>query len=542
MKYIFLENESDRYTQRDDIIQLVKDNWDDYGSKVSLILYYKGEFLGSLRLLKIDSTNVWESLEKDQLVNKILDEELDNHYYSLATQEIYKKLYSLANSAEEVQDFLGKFRDIAFNKKLIGKKLKEDISYKNAFLRGINEQYIENALEKATLNIKTGSYTMKVSYNTMSDYFTFKFDPERRIPANLNVIIGNNGVGKSRFLRDVALAAAHRENTIESEFVQSDKLPEVSLESSDDSEFFPNNIVYISLSPFDSPSKEFEEYINKLKDKNKADKTILNYFELLAIENRGQSVANLWENLVELLDRSVSSNISLRQRTLNIIKDNFSWDRNFAELIGLIEYSLRVGNNPEELRKNKESLRSQFKKLSSGQKEIIIILLVMVENIIENSLFIIDEPENFLHPPYIAALVKSISESLKHVNGAGIMATHSDVTVQGIPTSCVYILDENQKLNQLKGFQTYGASLDDINENIFGLDMEKNGFYKEIRKFVSELEKGDIREEYQMIDGLFDGEGLELGSAAKLYLWVMLENIENGQELQKYLSEKEEKK
>jgi hypothetical protein len=541
MKYIFLENESDRYTQRDDIIQLVKDNWDDYGSKVSLILYYKGEFLGSLRLLKIDSTIVWESLEKDQLVNKILDEELDNHYYSLATQEIYEKLYSLANS-EKVQDFLGKFRDIAFNKKLIGKKLKEDISYNNAFLRGINEQYIENVLEKAASNIKTGSYTMKVSYNTMSDYFTFKFDPERRIPANLNVIIGNNGVGKSRFLRDVALAAAHRENTIESEFVQSDKLPEVSLESSDDSEFFPNNIVYISLSPFDTPSKEFEEYINKLKDKNKADKTILNYFELLAIENKGQSVANLWENLVELLDRSVSSNISLRQRTLSIIKDNFSWDRNFAELIGLIEYSLRVGNNPEELRKNKESLRSQFKKLSSGQKEIIIILLVMVENIIENSLFIIDEPENFLHPPYIAALVKSISESLKNVNGAGIMATHSDVTVQGLPTSCVYILDENQKLNQLKGFQTYGASLDDINENIFGLDMEKNGFYKAIRKFVSELEKVDIREGYQMIDGLFDGEGLELGSAAKLYLWVMLENIENGQELQKYLSEKEEKK
>lgn len=541
MKYIFLENESDRYTQRDDIIQLVKDNWDDYGSKVSLILYYKGKSLGSLRLLKIDSTNVWESLEKDQLVNKILDEELDNHYYSLATQEIYEKLYLLANS-EKVQDFLGKFRDIAFNKKLISKKLKEDISYNNAFLRGINEQYIENVLEKAASNIKTGNYTMKVSYNTMSDYFTFKFDPERRIPANLNVIIGNNGVGKSRFLRDVALAAAHRENTIESEFVQSDKLPEVSLESSDDSEFFPNNIVYISLSPFDTPSKEFEEYINKLKDKNEADKTILNYFELLAIENKGQSVANLWGNLVELLDRSVSSNISLRQRTLSIIKDNFSWDRNFAELIGLIEYSLRVGNNPEELRKNKESLRSQFKKLSSGQKEIIIILLVMVENIIENSLFIIDEPENFLHPPYIAALVKSISESLKNVNGAGIMATHSDVTIQGLPTSCVYILDENQKLNQLKGFQTYGASLDDINENIFGLDMEKNGFYKEIRKFVSELEKVDIREEYQMIDGLFDGEVLELGSAAKLYLWVMLENIENGQELQKYLSEKEEKK
>lgn len=44
-----------------------------------------------------------------------------------------------------------------------------------------------------------------------------------------------------------------------------------------------------------------------------------------------------------------------------------------------------------------------------------------------------DEPEEHLHPPLVAAFIRALSNLLTYRNGVGIVATHSPVIVQEVP-------------------------------------------------------------------------------------------------------------
>lgn len=85
----------------------------------------------------------------------------------------------------------------------------------------------------------------------------------------------------------------------------------------------------------------------------------------------------------------------------------------------------------------KEEAIKLFKRLSSGHQVIILTLTRLVECITEKSLVILDEPENHLHPPLLAAFVRALSELLIDRNGVAVIATHSPVILQEVPRSCV---------------------------------------------------------------------------------------------------------
>lgn len=410
----------------------------------------------------------------------------------------------------KTHEFLYDINDIAQNPRLIS-EIEEDDSYKHAFLRGINESTIRNTLNQIIKNGESTSYVLKIQYGYDQLYgykeFKFRFDPQNELSSNLNVIIGNNGVGKSRLLRDIALSASNYQPKAEAEFLRNVKLPRISVISDKGSiqEISINNVVYISLSPFDRGSKEFGDFVSQNEKENTDNHEIANYFLQLARENNANES---WKQIVAFLNKAGNSYI--RKKVLDIIDNNFKWDREISNLLSNIKENLLI-DNEEKREKDAEKLKNNFENLSSGQKNILIILTITLENVLENSLLIIDEPENFLHPPYISCLIKSLAELLKSVNGAGIIATHSDITLQEIPSECVQLLDENHDLQQLKRFQTYGASLSDINEQIFGLDMEKTGFYQKMR---------EISENKELAEKLLNNG--QLGSEAQLYLSILI--------------------
>lgn len=530
MKYEFIKNSSMLLTAEkdEDILFILADNWDDNQVKASFDMYYNEQKIGIIKIFKKGYRETIDAIIKDDLLDMAKDVNYGlPGYYSLATNEkVYDNLYQIMGRPDAEQ-FLKSIHDIAFNNEYI-KDIQDEYQYKYSFLRGIDENYIYS-LNRYARHYSDNEFKLSVNYSKSDEYlrstYTFDFNPQTEISSNLHAVIGNNGVGKTRLLRDIAQSVSQRKNIkdIPSEFLTGYSLPELSINfaENDNKNFGINSAVYISLSPFDKPSKSFilnskiNSEFDKDNSKSKAEpKYYSNYF--LTLENMFN---NLDGEIVKQLSKIKINDVASNNRRKII--QNFVWDSMLVDFWSKdmdTFFELIDKDDNAELQKQ---FMQKFDGMSSGQKNIIIILILVLANIRVNSLLIIDEPENYLHPPYISTFIKCLSEILKNLNSGGIISTHSDVVIQGLPTQCVHILRIDKEMYTLQDFNTYGESLDLINENIFGLDMERTGFYAKLRELVSSS-KVDLAS-----SNLKETLGTNLGSQAQIYLSLLEENKNN---------------
>ena len=147
------------------------------------------------------------------------------------------------------------------------------------------------------------------------------------------------------------------------------------------------------------------------------------------------------------------------------------------------------------------------KKLSSGQKIILLNLLNLIIYVSEKTFVIIDEPELFLHPPLLKAYIRAIDEIISDANGVCLLATHSAIVLQELAhiniRKIVRNFDNNQNRIESISIKTFGESISYINNAIFGTDLRNTGFYK----FIVDLIKED-KTELDKIDFIFGSEAL----------------------------------
>ena len=165
--------------------------------------------------------------------------------------------------------------------------------------------------------------------------------------------------------------------------------------------------------------------------------------------------------------------------------------------------------------KEKEDATKLFEKLSSGHQVIILTLTRLVECITEKSLVILDEPENHLHPPLLAAFVRALSELLIDRNGVAIIATHSPVVLQEVPKSCVWKINRtgSEVTATRLEIESFGATIGALTREVFGLEVTKSGFHKMLE---DEVAKGKT---YAEILEIFNN---ELGDEARILLSTLL--------------------
>lgn len=113
-----------------------------------------------------------------------------------------------------------------------------------------------------------------------------------------------------------------------------------------------------------------------------------------------------------------------------------------------------------------------------------------------------DEPEAYLHPPLQSAFIRAISNLLNHRNGVGIVATHSPVILQEVPSSCVWKTHRSGQVIRAEKpeINTFGENVGALTRDVFGLEVTHTGFHKMIAESV---EKGMTFEE---IEELFDNQ------------------------------------
>jgi len=165
----------------------------------------------------------------------------------------------------------------------------------------------------------------------------------------------------------------------------------------------------------------------------------------------------------------------------------------------------------------REEARLIFNELSSGHKIVLLILTRLVETVEEATLVLIDEPESHLHPPLLSAFMSALSELLEDRNGVAIIATHSPVVVQEVPSTCVWKLvgSGGELRPEQPNLETYGENVGTLTQEIFGLEVTASGFHRALAEAVRD---NHGRNYGQMLD-LF---GDRLGAEARALLRSMV--------------------
>ncbi|MCV7143099.1 ATP-binding protein [Mycolicibacterium fortuitum] len=323
----------------------------------------------------------------------------------------------------------------------------------------------------------------------------FEVIPQANPRTNVHVLIGPNGVGKSFTLNDIATALARPGSSAgKIEFHQrADRL----LASS-----FANvvSVTYSAFDAFEPPRRQSTakdaihyKYVG-LKTVASTEKSPPSLKDHVALAQEfGSSLKNVvdaqhlerWRRYVALLtsDPLFAENVD---RMMNVSSDDF-----------------------------RETARKLFGQLSSGHKIVLLILTRLVETVDEATLVLIDEPESHLHPPLLSAFMSALTELLEDRNGVAIIATHSPVVVQEVPSNCVWKLfgSGSALTAQQSVVETYGENVGTLTQEIFGLEVTKSGFHRVLGEAVQE---GGT---YEQILAKFDH---RLGAEARALLQSMI--------------------
>lgn len=305
---------------------------------------------------------------------------------------------------------------------------------------------------------------------------SFNVIPNSHPPSNLQILIGRNGSGKTTIITKLI-------NTLLKEDTSSE-FGEFSGDILIADKIFPV-VVNVSFSAFDGGNKKVYDIIIE---------NVIKYFYIGLKKKNPDSEENLiFKNPGELTNEFIISLIACKKNLLvNRWKTaiySLESDSNFKDedIISLIQDDDSIEDPVERQTAFISKANSVFTKLSSGHKIVLLTITRLVELVEEKTLVLIDEPETHLHPPLLSAFIRSLSDLLINRNGVALIATHSPVVLQEVPSFCVWKLIRNGSLVEAKRLriETFGESVGTLTYEVFRLEVTNSGFHKRLIETVA---------------------------------------------------------
>jgi predicted ATPase len=486
---------------------LIIDNWDDwfkFNTMYTLVVFdAQGErkLVGSVKIGQFDM----EDGQRRADIPRQFDA-LDRKFFSLGQDDSYYE--ALNELGPELRDrILRALNDVALDTELFRLALNEKVTGVS-LLRAVTPasvqgQFYRLARGGARLSSYEFSYTAPRIHRSLIEPVQLKFEvnPESSPPTNIHVLIGRNGVGKTRLLNGMARALIDVEDEDESSGAFDGSTDDLI-----DDRIFANlvSVTFSAFDPFIPPPNRQDKssgvqytYIGlrrtglgedgKPHRPRTPDELSIDFGRSVWLCRQGARVSR-WQRALEMLEADP------------IFKD--------AEVASLAEEDI-----PE--KEFKAQARTLFGKLSSGHKIVLLTITRLVEAVEERTLVLLDEPEAHLHPPLLSAFVRALSNLLINRNGVGIIATHSPVVLQEVPRSCVWkVRRTNDRAEADRpDIETFGENVGILTREIFGLEVTDSGFHKMLRDSVTE---GGA---YDDVVGRFDG---QLGGEAKAIIQALI--------------------
>nr|WP_200985161.1 AAA family ATPase [Rhizobium rhizogenes]QCL10066.1 AAA domain protein [Rhizobium rhizogenes] len=471
MKYQL--NEGRGYPKKaSNICFLTRNTWDDFGFKTLfeiVVFDEKGNRhdLGSARIMQREMEVGRAQLPQDPF------DELDDSFCSLgSSRDYYIEIERL--SADLRHNYLKALRDcVADQERFLA--FQDQNAMRSSLLRDVSVEDVTQRFPRI-LNgdAQLTPWNFWFDFQSTADGMTmercgFRVEPESRPPTNIHIVIGRNGVGKTRLLAGMADWLMNTRDDsigIRGQFTFGSDL-----EQSND--FL--NLVVVSFSAFD----RFDPLPSRARTE-----TGLPYFYIGiktndgiggGVPGRGARIKSPDELQQEFLAaiRNVVSDPKRTERWLEAVR-TISSDPGIYEL--KIEDLFRSEDGFEIVKE----MATLFSRMSSGHKIVVLTLTRLIENISDRSLVLIDEPETHLHPPLLGSFVRALSRLLISRNAVAIVATHSPVVLQEVPASCVSVLMRSgESLRVIRpDNETFAENVSVLTRKVFGLEVEQSGFYK----------------------------------------------------------------
>lgn len=479
------------------VCYLTWNTWDDFGFKttyeVTAFDNDKVEHdLGSTRIMSMGQ-------ESGQTQLELTEDGLSDEYCSLGNdRSFYLGLMKMDRASREA--ILTGLRDCAFDAPRFDRFMEEP-AVRTSLLRSSSKQdvlvvYPRILQGQTELTPFAFSFVLDRQEGDESDEqslsLRFVVTPGKRPPTNVHVLIGRNGVGKTRIL--AGMADALTDNQAASfglpgrfEFEQRPQHP--------CSDFL--NLVIVSFSAFD----RFDPIA---KGSARTEKSLPYYYVGIKrfLNDRDgnptdaigvKSTKDLDDDLREALD-TIFLDQSRIDRWLKALQ-TLSSDPGIR---GLLADDV-VGVERVVVR---ERVNRQIPHMSSGHKIVLLTITRLIENVSDRSLVLLDEPETHLHPPLLGSFMRALSELLVDRNAVAIVASHSPVVLQEVPAKRVWrLLGSGSKLKaERPAEETFAENVSVLTRKVFGLEVDQSGFYKLLSDEAKNAGYDEVEEifEYQI--------------------------------------------
>lgn len=268
----------------------------------------------------------------------------------------------------------------------------------------------------------------------------FDFDKEDELPYRINALIGQNGAGKTSILAKLALDLAPPDKETLLQRKRRD------LRFNDDRPLF-SRVIAISLSAFDEFERpEPSDYIS--------------YLYCGIKETINQDSNGITEHAYI---SPLSEKLSIFLKKIDDEKRQRMWEKYGSEILGTdVDFCEFFNALP-----NKGTFGGN--RWSSGQSTLLYCISALIAYAKPDSLILFDEPELHLHPNALSQLLKVMSKILGKLDSYAILATHSPIVLQEIPTKRVLKLNRfgNTTIASHLGKETFGEDVSPLTELVF---------------------------------------------------------------------------
>lgn len=511
--------------EADEAVILLGDGWNDFSFRTLYMAYLQRggvhHRIGWVKILQRDQHTGLPPLA----VGELSDGRLDDSFASLGGDlDYYRRLLELG---------LGSALPVALNDVAIDATRREAFANEEGFQRSLLRDHIDPTAYYAEILALLSAPAPAPEPSGLAFAFTpagsaepigFDFTPPPQAQANAHpstrivVLVGTNGVGKTRLLARLARVA----------YAPPGERADLAADGAFDTPMSFPNIIAVSYSAFDTfaPPDLVGDEVTEVANQLTAGTGRYSYCgtrdlaalikspdQPVPLLGSAEQAALFAERIDQIRDRdrwllfgrtlrpalADASFAAVRERVAAAYPeaaDEALDDRLLADLLG-------------------DDPAAAFERHSSGHKIVLHVLASLVATMQPAALALIDEPETHLHPPLLAAFMAGLRHLLDTLGAHAIIATHSPVVAQETLAAQVLIVEGGGDaiLVRPPTIETYGENIGTLTREIFGLHTGATDFRSVLDHMV---------DTYKSVEAIEAGLGTLLSSQALAHVMARL--------------------